>query len=112
MDVRLGLHLSLEPLSWAPINGLKKSLRLIHMAGRPNVRIVIDYWHCFTAGVAPEEVAQLDKKLIYGVHVCDSLPFSGGIPIEDELVGDPRVAREGSRDSERLTRSRIVGERK
>jgi hypothetical protein len=33
-----GLHLYLEPLSWAPINGLKKSLRLIHMAGRPNVK--------------------------------------------------------------------------
>lgn len=86
---RYGLHLYLEPLSWAPINGLKKSLRLIHMAGRPNVKIVIDYWHCFTSGVAPEEVAQLDKNLIYGVHVCDSLPFSGGIPIEDELRDVP-----------------------
>ena len=32
-----GLHLYLEPLSWPPINGLKK-LRLIHMAGRPNVK--------------------------------------------------------------------------
>lgn len=84
-----GLHLYLEPLSWAPINGLKKSLSLMRMAARPNVKMVIDYWHCFTSGVTPEEVAQLDQNLIYGVHVCDSLPFSGGIPIEDVLRDVP-----------------------
>jgi sugar phosphate isomerase/epimerase len=84
-----GLCLYLEPLSWAPINGLRKPLQLIEAAGRTNVKIIVDYWHCMTAGVTPDEVARLDKDLIYGVHVCDSLPFTGGIPIETELRDVP-----------------------
>lgn len=84
-----GLCLYLEPLSWAALNGLEKPLRLIETAARPNVKLVIDYWHCFTSGVSPEELARLDKELIYGVHVCDSLPFSGGVPIETQLRDVP-----------------------
>jgi sugar phosphate isomerase/epimerase len=83
------LLLYLEPLSWAPINGLRKPLRLLHEAGRDNVKLVVDYWHCFTSGVLPDEVAQLDKELIYGVHVCDSLPYTGGIPVETQLRDVP-----------------------
>jgi sugar phosphate isomerase/epimerase len=82
MAHQVGLILYLEPLSWSPINGLKKSLRLIDAVERDNVKVVIDYWHCFTSGVTPEEVAKIDKNHIYGVHVCDSLPFEGGIPME------------------------------
>jgi sugar phosphate isomerase/epimerase len=78
----VGLILYLEPLAWSPINGLKTSLRLIDAVERDNVKLVIDYWHCFTSGVTPDEVAKLDKNQIYGVHVCDSLPFEGGIPLE------------------------------
>ncbi len=84
-----GLCLYLEPLSWAPINGLRKALRLMDAAARPNVKIVIDYWHCFTAGVSPDEIAQLDKDRIYGVHICDGLPFTGGVPIETILRDVP-----------------------
>jgi sugar phosphate isomerase/epimerase len=86
---RYNLCLYLEPLSWAPLNGLEKTLRLMYAAARPNVKLVIDYWHCSTAGVSPEQVAQLDKDLIYGVHVCDGLPFTGGIPIETQLRDVP-----------------------
>jgi sugar phosphate isomerase/epimerase len=84
-----GLCLYLEPLSWAPINGLKKPLQLMEAAGRDNVKVIIDYWHCMTAGVTPDEVARLDKDLIYGVHVCDSLPYPGGVPIETQLRDVP-----------------------
>jgi sugar phosphate isomerase/epimerase len=76
------LILYLEPLSWSPINGLKKSFQLIDEVERDNLKLVIDYWHCFTSGVTPDEVERIDKNQIYGVHVCDSLPFEGGIPIE------------------------------
>ncbi|WGS53837.1 sugar phosphate isomerase/epimerase [Paraburkholderia sp. D15] len=79
-----GLLLYLETLSWSPVNGLDKSIRLIDRAERENVKIVIDYWHCHTSGVTPDDVARLDRNLIYGVHVCDSLRFDGGIP--DEVV--------------------------
>jgi sugar phosphate isomerase/epimerase len=83
------LLLYLEPLSWTPINGLSKPLRLIEAAARVNVKLVVDYWHCFTSGVSPQEIAQLDKELIYGIHVCDSRAFTGGIPIETELRDVP-----------------------
>lgn len=84
MARQAGLLLYLETLSWSPLCGLDRSRELIERAGRDNVRIVIDYWHCYTSGVKPEDVARLDRALIYGVHVCDSLRFDGGIP--DELV--------------------------
>lgn len=80
-----GLVLYLETLSWSPVNGLAKSLQLLDQANRSNVKIVIDYWHCYTSGVTPEDVSRLDKDLIYGVHICDSLSFKGGIPNETIL---------------------------
>jgi len=43
--------------------------------------MVIDYWHCFTSGVKPEEIARMNKDVIYGVHVCDSLPFVMLLPL-------------------------------
>ena len=84
-----GLLLYLEPLSWAPINGIRRSLQLIRAADRPNVKIVIDYWHCLTSGVSLKEIRALDRGLIYGVHVCDSLPVPEGVPIESELRDVP-----------------------
>ncbi|RDJ98460.1 sugar phosphate isomerase/epimerase [Paraburkholderia lacunae] len=92
MAQEAGLLLYLETLSWSPVNGLEKSLRLIERAGRSNVKVVIDYWHCYTSGVTPEDVARLDKDLIYGVHVCDSLRFDGGIPDESVLRDVPTGA--------------------
>lgn len=89
MAAERGLVLYLETLSWAPISGISKSIELINAAGRENVKIVIDYWHCHTSGVTPDEVAKLDSRLIYGVHVCDSLTFDGGIPNEVELRDVP-----------------------
>lgn len=89
MAAERDLVLYLETLSWAPIRGIEKSIELINAAGRENVKIVIDYWHCYTSGVTPDDVARLDARLIYGVHVCDSLPFDGGIPNEVVLRDVP-----------------------
>ncbi|WP_330212830.1 sugar phosphate isomerase/epimerase family protein [Pseudomonas sp. Z18(2022)] len=83
------LLLYLEALSWTPLNTLDHQLQLIERTGRRNVKLVIDYWHCFTSGVAPADVARLDKDVIYGVHVCDSLAFAGGIPNEEVLRDVP-----------------------
>jgi sugar phosphate isomerase/epimerase len=81
--------LYLEALSWTPLNSLEHQLQLIDRSGRDNVKMVIDYWHCFTSGVKPEEIARMNKDVIYGVHVCDSLPFAGGIPNEEILRDVP-----------------------
>ncbi|RUV30368.1 MAG: sugar phosphate isomerase/epimerase [Mesorhizobium sp.] len=84
-----GLLIYYEALSWTPLNTLDKQLRTLERAGRSNIKLVIDFWHCYTAGETPESVARLDKDLIYGVHICDSLPFDGGIPDEGVLRDVP-----------------------
>jgi sugar phosphate isomerase/epimerase len=81
--------LYLEALSWTPLNSLDHQLQLIDRTERDNVKMVIDYWHCFTSGVKPQDIARMNKDLIYGVHVCDSLPYEGGIANEEILRDVP-----------------------
>ncbi|NWB83375.1 sugar phosphate isomerase/epimerase family protein [Pseudomonas gingeri] len=83
------LLLYLEALSWTPLNSLEHQLQLIDRTERDNVRMVVDYWHCFTSGVTPQDIAGMNKDVIYGVHVCDSLAFEGGIPNEEVLRDVP-----------------------
>lgn len=84
-----GLIVYLEALSWTPLNSMDAQLRIIDLCKRDNVRVVVDFWHSYTSGDTPERIARLDKELIYGVHLCDSLPYSGGIPNEPELRDVP-----------------------
>ncbi|MGI9357725.1 MAG: TIM barrel protein, partial [Rhizobiaceae bacterium] len=64
-------------------------LELIGRAGRDNIKMVVDYWHCYVSGDTPDTVSKLNKDVVYGVHVCDSLSFSGGIPDESVLRDVP-----------------------
>ena len=84
-----GLKVYLEALSWTPLNKLDHQLRVLDLAGRSNVQIVIDFWHSYTSGDTPERIARLEKGIIYGVHLCDSLRFEGGIPNEAILRDVP-----------------------
>ncbi|WP_439627111.1 sugar phosphate isomerase/epimerase family protein [Shinella sp.] len=84
-----GLIVYLEALSWTPLNTLDAQQRILDLCKRDNVRIVIDFWHAYTSGDTPERIARLDKDLIYGVHLCDSLPYTGGIPNEPLLRDVP-----------------------
>lgn len=84
-----GLLVYLEALSWTPLNTMDAQLRILDRCKRDNVRIVIDFWHAYTSGDTPERIARLDKELIYGVHLCDSLPYAGGIPNEPVLRDVP-----------------------
>jgi sugar phosphate isomerase/epimerase len=84
-----GLVVYYEALSWTPLNTIDKQLRTIDKANRANIRLVIDFWHCYTSGETPDRIARLDKDLIYGVHICDSLTFHGGIPNESLLRDVP-----------------------
>lgn len=84
-----GLIVYLEALSWTPLNTMDAQLKILDLCKRDNVRIVIDFWHSYTSGDTPERIARLDKDLIYGVHLCDSLPYAGGIPNEPVLRDVP-----------------------
>lgn len=87
-----GLLVYLESLAWSSLNKLADQLELITRANRPNLRLVVDFWHCYASGDTPAEVAALPCDLIYGVHLCDSLTFPGGIPDEAVLRDVPTGA--------------------
>lgn len=89
MAAEWNLVLYLEALSWTPLNTIDKQLKVIEKAGRENIKLLIDYWHCYTSGDTPERISKIDKSLIYGVHVCDSLEFKGGVPDEPVLRDVP-----------------------
>lgn len=84
-----GLIVYLEALSWTPLNSIDAQLRILDLCKRDNVRIVIDFWHAYTSGDTPERIARIDKERIYGVHLCDSLPYTGGVPNEPVLRDVP-----------------------
>lgn len=89
MAAEFGLILYLEALSWTPLKSMAHQLELIDRSERDNVKVLIDYWHCYTSGETPDSIASLDRAVIYGVHVCDSLSFEGGIPNETILRDVP-----------------------
>ena len=79
----------LEALAWSPVNSLADQLAVLRAADEKNLKMVIDYWHCYASGDRPEDVAAMDADLIYGVHVCDSLPLTGAVPDESVLRDVP-----------------------
>jgi sugar phosphate isomerase/epimerase len=84
-----GLILYIEALAWASLNTIEQQLELLDATGRDNLKLVVDYWHCYVSGAMPATVAKIDKDLIYGVHVCDSLTYVGGVPNETLLRDIP-----------------------
>jgi sugar phosphate isomerase/epimerase len=70
---KYGVKFFLEALTWTPLNKLEDILATIDAAEQPNVGLVIDFWHLWDSGATAEQIAKLDKDLIYCVHFCDSL---------------------------------------
>jgi sugar phosphate isomerase/epimerase len=84
-----GLTVYLEALSWAPLNTLEEQVDVVRRVGRENLKLVVDFWHCYTSGATPDALSRVERSEIYGVHVCDSLPYSGGVPVETVLRDVP-----------------------
>lgn len=78
IGTRHGISFYLEPLAWAELSTLEQGLEVIDAAERDNVGMMVDFWHFWATGSTPEQVANLDKKMIMGVHVCDGLPKAPG----------------------------------
>jgi sugar phosphate isomerase/epimerase len=67
-----GIRFQMEPVAWSPINSLSKCLEMIDVADEENVGMVVDFWHLWAGGeTSPDEVARLDKSMIYNIHFCD-----------------------------------------
>lgn len=83
-----GLELYIEPVAWTPINTTEKAIKVIKESGKSNVGLVIDFWHMWTAGETPKDVAKLDKNLIKGVHICDGLEFDRSQVPDQNILRD------------------------
>lgn len=69
---KYGVGFQMEPVAWSPIHSLSKCLEMMETAGKDNVGMVIDFWHLWAGGeTSPDEVAKLDKSMIYNIHFCD-----------------------------------------
>ncbi|MBF9002208.1 MULTISPECIES: sugar phosphate isomerase/epimerase family protein [Vibrio] len=67
-----GVRYQIEVIAHTKFNTLPQALEVIKRIGKPNVGLVIDFWHLWATGTStPADVAALDPKLIFGVHFCD-----------------------------------------
>ena len=81
-----GVRFQFEPLAWAPMRNLAQTLEVITEADRDNLGMVIDFWHLWAGyGTTPDDVAKLDKNMIYGVHFCDG-KRKPGLTVNDEAA--------------------------
>ncbi len=76
-----------EGAAWTPIHSLEHYKMLAQEVAMPNFGFVIDFWHFWASrGGTPQEIAKLDKNLIYGVHIADGFRVGEGEPWIDETL--------------------------
>jgi sugar phosphate isomerase/epimerase len=78
-----GIHYYLEPIAWTPLASLAEAVEAVDAAECDNVGLVLDFWHLWQAGTTPDEIARLDRRIIFGVDFADSLG-SPGSPDPDQ----------------------------
>lgn len=87
VGAQFGVGFQLEPVAWSPIHSLDKSLKLLNYVERENVRMVIDFWHLWAGGeTTPDDVAKLDKNMIYNIHFCDGLNQRRGTKWDETIL--------------------------
>jgi sugar phosphate isomerase/epimerase len=93
-----GIRFQLEAAAWTPIHTLKQCQHLLEAVGKPNLGLVIDFWHFWASrGATPDQIRALDPSLIYAVHISDGFRPEVGAPWVDEtllrdvLVGDGEI---------------------
>jgi sugar phosphate isomerase/epimerase len=67
----------LEALTFTPLHRLDQQLQLLEETACDNVGLVLDFYHLWDSGARPEEVAKINKDLIFCVDFCDSLDGFG-----------------------------------
>lgn len=86
---QFGIRFQYEGAAWTPIASLSDYYRLHDAVDRENFGFVLDTWHFWASrGATPENMASIDKELIYNVHLSD-----GKRPGVDESWVDERELR-------------------
>ncbi|MGF1734096.1 sugar phosphate isomerase/epimerase family protein [Photobacterium satsumensis] len=80
-----GIRFQYEGAAWTPIATLDDYYRLLDAVGRDNFGFVLDTWHLWACrGATLEQISQVDKSLIYNVHLSDGKRPAVGQPWVDE----------------------------
>jgi len=81
-----GVRIQIEAVVWGQINSLSRCLEVIDEIGSGNTGVSVDTWHFYAGGeTTPDDVAKLDKNLIYNIHFCDGRRPYGDEPWDEEL---------------------------
>ncbi len=98
IGAQYGIRFQYEGAAWTPIHSLRQCLDLVHEVAMDNFALVLDYWHMWASReTTADEIAQVNKDLIYGVHLTDGLRPEPGEPwpdetlLRDELPGDGKL---------------------
>jgi sugar phosphate isomerase/epimerase len=84
------MGIALEFMRFRAVTDLQFAMRLIQLAGRPNVQVLIDALHLARSGGAPEQVAALSPDKIAIAQLCDA---PAAAPAVDLLAQEARTAR-------------------
>lgn len=92
------IRFQFEGAAWTPIAKLDDYHRLHDAVGRDNFGFVLDTWHLWSCrGATLEQVAKVDKELIYNIHISDGLRPAENQPWVDEkelrgcLIGEGEI---------------------
>ncbi len=98
IGLEYGIRFQLEAAAWTPIHTLEQCQNLLEVVNKPNLGLVVDFWHFWAArGATPDQIRKLDSSLIYAVHISDGFRPEAGAPwveetlLRDVLVGDGQI---------------------
>jgi sugar phosphate isomerase/epimerase len=82
-----GVRFQYEGAAWTPIHSIEQCVSLVEEVGMENFGLVVDFWHFWASrGGTPDEIAKLNKEIIYGVHIADGFRPGEGEPWVEETL--------------------------
>ena len=82
-----GIRFQYEGAAWTPIHSIEQCKALVEETAEDNFGFVVDFWHFWASrGGTPDDIAKLDKNMIYGVHIADGFRPDEGSPWVDETL--------------------------
>ena len=84
-----GIRYMIELPAFTKFRTIAQAHEVIRRINKPNIGVVVDFWHFYASGATPEDVAKMNKDHIFGVHFCD-----GRVPHQPGDTWDETVLRD------------------